>query len=363
MSKKNLLIVIVLFFILLIISFFVVKKENSTWARGHFANKTPVLTKFDVNKVKKFRIYDASNKMEILFKNGQWVIFNKSFYPANFQKIRKFILKLKNMNIAQKVLINQNKLPALKLISPDKDSDKKGTGTVLELYDTSGNIINAIIFGKFHYAGEASSDAPLQQIAKDGRFLLTNSLKFPVLVSSPFLDAAPEPTLWLDKSFVNLTNIKMASRIDKKGKTIWKIARKDEKSPFGIAGLKQGEIPLPRVMFQITSAFHKFDFKDVLTPDTPTSLTGLNSPDSFIYESCNGNKYKIDIASKNNKTYLKLTILKNTNMNKNNTSQVIPDSFYSKWIYEIPHYTAKNLIIDYDDMVKRKKNPISIMGQ
>jgi hypothetical protein len=364
MTGKNLFIIIIIFCTLLIISFFVVKKDNSTWARGHFANKTPVLKKFDVNKVKKFRIVNKNAKMEILSGNdGIWTVYNKFNYPADFEKIRKFMLKIKNMNIAQKVLINQDKLSALHLLNPeDPSSDKAGTGTLLDLYDASGNLINSILFGKFHYAGQSAEKAAIQQPAKDGRFLLVDSNEIPLLISSPFLDATPEPALWLDKSFINLSCIKSAARIDTDGKILWKISRKDKKSPFAIEGLKKGEIPLPRKMFQITSAFRKFDFNDVLKKDTPDSVTGFDNPGIFIYETCEGAEYKITISMKNKKAYLKISILKE-NDKKPDKNQLKPDTFYTKWIYEIPRYTAKNLLLEYDDLVRKQQAPVTIMGQ
>jgi len=365
MTRKNLFIIIIIFCTLLIISFFVVKKDNSTWARGHFANKTPVLKKLNVNRVKKFRIVNKDGKMEIFAgKDNNWTVFNKFNYPADFEKIRKFMLKIKNMNIAQKVLINKDKLSELKLINPetaDSGKNAENSGTTLDLYDASGNLIHSILFGKFHYAGQSDEKAAIQQPAKDGRFLLVDSNDVPLLISSPFLDVTPEPALWLDKSFIDLSCIKSASRLDNKGKILWKISRKGKKSPFAIEGLKKGEMPLPRKMFQITSAFRKFEFNDVWKKDTPDKITGLDKPGIFIYETCDGAEYKIELALKKKIAYLKISILKPSE-NKN-LKAVKPDEFYTNWIYEIPRYTAKNLLIDYEDLVRRQQAPVSIMGQ
>ena len=345
---------------------FVVKKENSTWARGHFANKTPVIKEFPVNKVAKIALYDIKNRIELLKKDGKWIVFNKDSYPADFDKIKKFMLKIKNMNIAQKVIIKKDKYPDLKLIAPDKNANSEETGTMLQLYDNLGNTISTIIFGKYHFAHNTETNS-VQEPVKDGRFLkVINAKTPPVLVSSPFLIANPNPAKWLDKNFVNLKSVKLAERIRPNGETLWKISRKDEKSPYAIEGLKAGERPKPRKMFEITTAFRQFDFNDILPADTSTKITGLDKPETFIYESCNGRKYKFDISMMDKKAYLKMTVLPSENIENNpiqaKASTTIPDKFYEKWIYEIPRYFAKNLLITRDELISAQQMPTSIMG-
>jgi hypothetical protein len=363
MNKKNLTIIISLFFVLLIISLLVVKKENSTWARGHFANKTPVIKDFPVNKIAKIALYDSKNRVELLQKDNKWIVFNKYTYPADFQKIRKFILKIKNINIAQKVIVKQDKYKELKLISPKEAKQPSDAGTVLEVYDNMGNKIAGIIFGKYHYAQEKETPT-MQEAVKDGRFLkLITSSNPPVLVSDPFLDAAPLPSKWLDRTFVDLKKIKSAERLDEQGKALWKIYRKDEKSPFTIAGMHIGDMPKPQKMFEITTAFRKFDFNNILPADTKTEITGLDKPETFIYESCTGGKYKFEISMNNKKAYLKMTVLPTQKDKKSNlTNDTISDKFFEKYIYEIPRYYAKNLLIPRDELVSQEQMPTSIMG-
>lgn len=386
MNKKQLIVAIIIFAGLLIISLFVLKKEDSTWEKGEFANKTPLIQDLDVNLVAKFMVYNMNQRLEISNKNGKWVVYNRNFYPADYEKIRNFIMTIRDLKIAQKLRLKKKSFGDLKLISPDdKESGLEKTGTKLVLYNEQGDILLSLLLGDYHLA-DVKNPSPFSPPIKDGRYVMVSGSEKPVLTSSPLTVASPDPKIWLDKKFINIKDLKSISKIDKQGKTEWRISRKKINSPYEVEGLKSNQRPNPQKMHQITSWTSRLKFLDVIPLKTNQSKTSLDEAETIVIKSFAGIKYVIKLAVKNNKAFanfaISLDMPKNRKISAKETAEekikldkkfetdlnkalekVKQEQFYTNWIYEFPLQDAKNILINQTDLYQENEAPTTIMGE
>lgn len=381
MNKKQLIIIGVIFVVLLIVSFFALKKEDSTWEKGKFADKTPLIEDLDVNKVVKFAIFNTKDRLELAAKDEQWVVYNRDSYPANYSKIRDFIMKVRDLKIAQKLRMKKNAYGSVKLLPPGNGSKEPDTGTLLVLYNDEGDPLLSLVLGDFHYADKDSA-SPFSPPMKDGRYVMVSGSDNPVLITDPLADASPDPPAWLNKKFLQIRDLKSISKIDPKDKKEWSISRQTVKSPFTIEGLKKTHQPNPKTMHETTSMPAKMKFTDVF----PLKKIQMAKADTIEIQSFAGIKYEIKLAVKNKKAFAKFAISldmpkkrqpakkekpeEKTKLDKayeaklkKARAKVHEDQFFTKWIYELPLIEANKLLINKDALYSEQEAPTTIMGQ
>ena len=384
MNKKQLIITLVIFTVLLVIAFFALKKEDASWEKGEFANKTPVIENLDVNQIAKFAIFNTKERLEVSIKDDKWVVYNRDFYPADYTKIRDFILKIRDLKIAQKLRIKKNAYGSLKLLPPEND-DENNTGTLLVLYNEQGDSLVSLLLGEYHFADKDAA-SPFSPPVKDGRYVMVSGSDKPVLTSDPLTVATPDPKDWLDRKFIKINDLKSITKINIEGTEEWSIFRETAAAPYRIADLKDNQNPNPKAMHETTSMATGIKFLDVMSSKTSADETGINQADTIEIDSFEGIKYQIKLAVKNKKAFAQFAITLNmpkkrqagekeeteekikldkeyeTKLNKA-LEKINEEQFFTKWVYELPLYDAEKLLIKKTALYKEKESPPTIMGE
>lgn len=383
MSKKQLISALATFAVLLIVAFFVFKKEDDSWQKGEFANKTSLIEDLQVNRVAKIAIFTKHERLELAINKDKWVVFNRDQYPADFEKIRTFIIKLRELKIAQNLRMKKTAFGSVKLLPPDSAKADQA-GTQVNLYDAEGGTVLSLLLGDFHYAAQKGG-AAFGPPRKDGRFVMVTGSDKPVLISDPLIDASPLPPLWLDQKFVKVTSLQSITRLDSKGKKLYSISRKSPKSPFFVEGLKKTQRPNPQKMQEATTCLQRLQFSDVKPLNTSPKVTGLNAANTLKIKSFHGILYTIQLGITLKKAFAKFAISldmpkqrpigKNEKPEekskldkayavkfKNAGNRLRQEQFYTKWIYQIPLDEAKKLLIDQKNLTIEQAPP-TIMGQ
>lgn len=401
MSKKQLLLAMSIFLVLLIVLLLVNRKEEANWVKGEFANKTPLIPSLDVNKIAKIAIYDNNNNVELALQDDKWLVFNRNNYPANFAKIRNFILEINNLKIAQKLSINDTLLEDINLLAPKKDSNNKHTnyksnsqynldserqkikeasslakqgGTLIEFYDIEGNSILSLILGSFHYEKQDEANT-LVEPDKNGRYVRVLGSD-PVLTSTTLESLSPVPTQWLDTKIVKLSPLKSLTRLSAKNKEMWKIFRKSPKSPYVFENLKTAEIPDPRKMYFASSIIENLKFIDVI-PFNDKKWSFKNAI-TFVVTLFNDLKCEIKLIKKDKKIFAKFATFsmlpEKRIVAKNETTEdkvkldtdfakrveevkkeLRNNTFFTKWVYELSAKDLENLLLQKDDFILKQQ--------
>jgi len=383
MSKQQLIFTAITFILLLSLATLVIKREDSKWGNNKFAEKTPLIEKLDINNVAKFAITTSSEQLKISLKNDEWIVLNRAGYPANFAKIRNLMLTLSDLKIAQKLRMNKNMYDTVKLLPPEnnpKSTKNNNTGTLIVLYDYEGNTILSLILGELHYAPEEDKNpTPYSRPMPNGRYIMISNSNNPVLSSNPLTEISSNPSAWLSKDFINITNLKSLTKFTHDNKKIWKISRKTASSPFNLEDLKPPQQPNPRKMYEATSVFANMKFSDVISAKTSDKITHLKDADYFQIHTFDNIVYKIKLSINKNKAFAKASCSLNLSGNKESkekdkkklniekikTAKKIEtkQQIFSQWIYEIPLQEAKQLLIDKKDFIRKNNTTPTIMGQ
>lgn len=380
MNKKQLTAAIIIFLALLVVCILNLKKEDSDWEKGSYNEKSLLIKNFELNKVAKFAITNGKETAEMAVKKDKWVVLQKNSYPANFAKIKDFMIKIHELKIAQRIRMKKTGLGKLKLLPPEGNKENFQTGTKLAFYDDKDQIIAEMILGEKHYAKENPN--PYAPPPADGRYLMVKGKKMPVLITDPLQEVNPNPSLWLDKDFININKIKSVSWTDETGTTQWTIERKDEKSPFALADIKNNEKPNPQKMQGITSAFNAISFTDVFLPNNIDEKNfGLDKAEKISIETFDGITYGIHIGLQDQKAFAKIAIDANfaekripekdekpedkekldKEFDGNLTKlkdKLAKEKFYTLWIYEFPFDKVNKALIKHQDLIMPNKENI-----
>lgn len=102
-----------------------------------------------LNEAAKLTITEKESELTLEKKGEQWVLADKSGYPAKFDEIRKLLITLSEMKIEEKKTANPDMFSRIDLTEPGPDSNAKRVG----VYTANGDGIAELIIGKTNFSG------------------------------------------------------------------------------------------------------------------------------------------------------------------------------------------------------------------
>ncbi|MBN1865394.1 MAG: DUF4340 domain-containing protein [Victivallales bacterium] len=377
MTRKQLILAAFVFAVLLVLSLLVVRREDSAWEMGDFADKKPLLEDLDINKAAKIAVFDGTSRTELSLGEDKWVVFNRDSFPADFAKIRDLMLKLKEMNVAQRPLMRPEAFGSVRLLLPTGVDGEDTTGTVLELYTRDGSELLSLILGDIHYEREASP-SPFSRPMPDGRYIMVKGSKVPLLVSDPLTDATADARAWLDKEFIKVAGIKSISRDADEEDEGWEISKDAEHGNYSIKELPADRQPIAQKISQATSALSYIKFTDVMSQKSFEKVPGLSQTASFKVKTFDGFVYSIKILKNPEKSYLSFDVSSDFPKTRAVSDDETPEeksrrdkefeektatlrarlkkeTDLSKWVFEISSLDADKLTIKASDLSEQKK--------
>jgi hypothetical protein len=243
-----------------------------------------------LNSVRKIRVREGDKQVNLAFTDGKWTVAERSNYPAAFDKISRTLVRLSEMKIAGGQPISKENLASVKLLGPD-DGTADNTGLQVELMNEKGESLASFVAGKnVETTGGASSgsfngpgDQRFVRVAKDDGTAW--------LVSESFADLQPTPQDWVDKSFIDVRNLKSAQITAANAADSWGAERKDENSEFTLMEPKNGDELDTAKAGNLATLLSNATFTDVLPSEqnTPDFMKGalaakLSTFEDFTYE-------------------------------------------------------------------------------
>ena len=374
MKKSQLILMIISAGILVVISLILIKKDNKSWKRKGGIKTNLLSDSIDVNKINTLNFKDSNSSVSLEKKDGKWTVKERNNYPADFSKISTFVLKIKDLKVVDKINVGKKQLGRLQLLEPSDKEEKDKVGSILELKDKNNKLIEKIIIGKMHH--RKIEDSPFGREMPDGRYVMLDSKKEPVLVSETLFGVSSKPAMWLDNDFIKIKNVKSIEFKGSDKNENCLITKENENDKFKIPELSEGKIENQQTINSVLSALKSLTFKDVYPEQIKfkkgDKVKELNSItvktfDNFIYTikiAEIDKKYIINIETqaniaekripnKNDKKEDLAKLDKEFELNKKLLKDKLnKEKDFSKWNYEISKYTAENLL-------KKKSNLIS----
>jgi hypothetical protein len=206
---------------------------------------------------------DAKNHVTLSRKQDHWVVQERDGYPADFKAISDLVIKLADVKIVQADTVGESLLPRVELVEPGKG---EGAGTLVELKDSGGKTLAAVVLGKVVLKKDPGNPLPsAQNGVPAARYVRVLGGKDQVVVvSDPLSAAEAQPGRWLDKDFAKIERIKTLTVENESG---WKITRDEEWGQWKFAG-GGGDLD-PSAAVSAVNGLGQLEFKDVVAGAKP----------------------------------------------------------------------------------------------
>ena len=171
-----------------------------------------------------------------------WVVVNREAYPADAERIEKFVSEFKDMKVLRELSAASDQLGRIGLIDPGAASENSATRITLQ--DKEGKALHTLHLGKELSApGSDNQNSPMGGGGfPDRRFVMIDSDRSKItVVDQTFSNANTTPSDWLNKDFIK---VEKANSIEVKypggeSTNSWKIT----KSSDGAEWKLEGKIP------------------------------------------------------------------------------------------------------------------------
>lgn len=237
------------------------RADRNAFQEQAIAAGSKVLGDFAVNDVASVAISGPDGRVTLKRGDKGWGVAERADYPSDFGRISELILKLSNLEAVQSVPVAEADYGALALRTEGDDIPREEAGTKIELQDSSGQAISALVVGKTHVTAPEGIRPELAGTAS-GRYVLpAASREIAYLVSETFSDLQTAPGAWIDKTFIRPG---MPRRVEVRSKDgSWTVQRDVSGGQWTIEGLRRNQSLDVAKAMNIDSMFNSMAVADV----------------------------------------------------------------------------------------------------
>ncbi len=228
-------------------------------------------------------------------KGERWAIAERADFPADFDRVREFVLKAIALKIGQSEPVGEKDRARLNLDS---------SGTAVEFLGAEGKPLARLTAGRKYFKSEPEN--PDKAIG-DGRYVaLPDDDKRALLVSDPLAQATTRTADWISKAGIAAEKVKTLEVRDPPGAragSSWRIERSGDNADWKLAGAGAGE------KLEITKAnaagytFSQIELADVAPKDLKPEETGLARPSVVTATTLDGLTYILKLGKLEGENY------------------------------------------------------------
>jgi len=250
----------------------------------------PVLKEFKASDVATIAIADAKSTLTLELKEGHWTIKERADFPASFDKVRDFVLKMLELKIGQSEQVSESDRSRLLLNEPPKD----GAGTMLEFKAADGKPLARLLVGR-KYFKTTPEDA--EKAAGDGRFLLVpSSPANAIIVGDALAQASTNSAMWVRTTGIAPEKVKVLELRSPDGQG-WRVWRTGDHNGWKLDGIGAGEQLDFTKPNSASYSLGRLEVADVAAPDTKPADVGLDKPTVISFSTLDGLEYRIRLGN------------------------------------------------------------------
>ena len=241
-------------------------------------------------KIKSVSIHSTLDKVELIRKNGNWVVASRFDYPANIGKIRVLMQDIVDSRVGHVFPVRDDIRRRLRLrLAADHQKDEDESGIRVLLKGSSGNIFADILFGKERSLAEGA--------IPNSRYLMLGDSEVVCLVNNSFSVLEKNSSDWL-----NLPVIEEAAENVKKIECFEHNRNEMPVFIFEREGVGTKLLPKKKanavkvdaaVVDKLTWALAYLPMEDILLPSDDTAALAYSSAIRLDYYLYNGLIYRI----------------------------------------------------------------------
>lgn len=244
----------------------------------------PLLKGLKAAEVASIVIREPKATLTIARKGEQWTVAERGGFPADFDKVREFVLKALELKIGQTEPMGEKDRARLQL---------DDTGTLVEFQGADGKPLARFVAGKKYFKTEPEKP---ETARGDGRFiLLPGDEKAVYIVSDPLAQASTKSADWIARPGFGAEGVKALDYRPAAGEG-WKIERSGDNADWKLTPLKAGEKIEVTKANSASYSLNNIELADVAAKDLKPGETGLDKPITLVATTFDGLTYTIRLG-------------------------------------------------------------------
>jgi len=244
----------------------------------------PLLKGLQAAQVAQISVRSARDAVTLVRKQDRWGIAERDGFPADFDKVRDFVLKAITLKVARAEPIGDADRARLNL---------DGSGTVVQFADADRRPLATFTLGKKYFKTEP--DNPDKAVG-DGRYVaVAGDEKRVILIADPMTQASTKTADWISRTAFEAEKVKSLEMRDADGGA-WKIERGGDNADWKLAGLKGGEKLETTKANAAAYTFGRLELADVAPKDAKPEDTGLAKPATLTATTFDGLTYVLKLG-------------------------------------------------------------------
>ncbi len=281
------------------------QRERSQQASNVDVLGQPLLEGLTAADVASIRIAGPEGALTLARKDDRWIVAERDGFPADYAKVRAFVIKAGELKIGQSEPIGEQDRARLALTAPGDlgkadqgESGGQGAkgGILVEFRAADAKPLARLIVGAKYFKQVPESP---DRARADGRFvMLPDNPKTVYVVSDPLTQASAKSAAWIDAAGFAAERVKSIDYRAADGER-WKVERKDDGSDWKLEGARPGE----KVDFakpnSAAYALGRLAIADAAPAGATPEATGLDQPSATIVaETFDGLTYTIRLGKR-----------------------------------------------------------------
>jgi hypothetical protein len=245
----------------------VINRHNESWNVRETKVGDKLLPNFRPNDIAAIHIKGLVD-LNVENKDGVWCVKERGNYPANYDRIKNLLLRIKDIKVVQSDDIGPSQRARVELEEPGKGV---GSGTLVEFKDAGGKVLDSLLVGKRHLRPETASDPFRMRGLFDGCYvLLPKEPQNVLLISDELAGISAEPGAWLNTEFCKIENVKSIALAGSGGANLWTLLRASESKPWSLADANPSEVLDVTKAAQSAELLNFLAFVDIISNAVPT---------------------------------------------------------------------------------------------
>ena len=378
MNRKQFALLLFLLVVVGLGGLLVYNKQNDVRSAGDPTLGKKLFGQLLVNDVAHISLKQGTNELNLVKKDDLWRVRERSDYPANYSEISDFLLKVRDLKIAQSEKAGPADLARLGLVPG------QGTNAALavDFKDQKDKSLQSLLLGKKHMQ-KSKRPSPFGDMGDsgfpDGRYVRTGTESDSVaLISDALANIEPKPEQWLNKDFVKVEKPKSIEVTFSTATNSWKLTRETETAEWKLADAKPTEVLDSSKASSAANPLNSPSFTDVETL-SKAQEHGLDQPTLVKLETFDNFSYNLKVGPKTNDSFA-LTLTVSAQIAKDRTpgkdekpedkakldkefkdkaqkseEKLATEKGYENWIYFVSGWTLDPLMKERTQLLVEKK--------
>lgn len=268
-----------------------VQKERADQAPAIATLGDPLLKDLPAERIASIGIAEPGATITLRRDGERWVIAERGDFPADFAKVRDFVLAALALKTGQSEPIGPADRTRLRL---DEPAAKEGGGTLVTFAGADGKPLARLIVGRNYF--KRMPDDP-EKAKSDGRFVLRpKAADTAIIVADPLSQAAAKSELWIDrKAFAADESVSIDVR--HADGDHWRLERgADANGAWKLADIKAGEKLAQTTVLSIAAAAGGLDLADVVAKDPQREVKALAQATQITVVTRDGLTYRLKVG-------------------------------------------------------------------